>query len=270
MAQIFATDFGWSRNYPMLCKGEAHKALGLLFAWEGVLPKMIVDSVREMKLGEFAQKCKEASCHLQSTEPYSPWSNSAKYEIRELKKGAARKLTQSGAPRGLWRFVLEYQSYVHSHTADDINSLDGWVPETVASGETADISPFCEFGFWDWVKFQETGAPYPDNTLVLGKYLGPSIDVDSTMTQRIMKANGEIEDHLMVRPLTPKECVSAPLHQEREKFLEAIQWRWGEKTTVKDLGPDILNLVPDPENNDPWEDEDGPSFLELDDELFAA
>ena len=39
---------------------------------------------------------------------------------------------------------------------------------------------------------------------------------------------------------------------------------------VKDLGPDILNLVPDPENTDPWEDEDGPLFPKLDDELEAA
>ena len=45
---------------------------------------------------------------------------------------------------------------------------------------------------------------------------------------------------------------------------------WGPKTTVKDLGPDVLNLTPDPDNTDPWEDEDGPSFPELDDELEAA
>jgi hypothetical protein len=44
----------------------------------------------------------------------------------------------------------------------------------------------------------------------------------------------------------------------------------GPKTTVKDLGPDVVNLDPDPENLDPWEDEDGPSFPELDDELEAA
>jgi hypothetical protein len=52
--------------------------------------------------------------------------------------------------------------------------------------------------------------------------------------------------------------------------LEAIQGRWGKKTTVKDWGPDVLNLVPDPENNDPWEDKDGPSFPKLDDELITA
>eukprot|EP00804_Cyclotella_cryptica_P012541 CCRYP_019921-RA/>CCRYP_019921-RA protein AED:0.43 eAED:0.43 QI:0/-1/0/1/-1/1/1/0/150 len=117
MAQIFASDFGSSQCYPMTCKSEAHEALCLLFAREGVPPKMIVDGTKEMKMEEFARKCNEALCYLQSTEPYSPWSNSAKREIRELKKGAARKLTQSGAPQRLWYFALEYESYVRSHTA---------------------------------------------------------------------------------------------------------------------------------------------------------
>ena len=149
MVQIFVTDFGWSQSYPMSCKSQAHDALGLLFAWEGVPPKMIVVGAKEMKLGEFARKCKEATCYLRGTEPYSPWSNSTKHEISELKKGAARKLTRSGVPRRLWCFALEYKSYVRLHTAHDIYQLDGRVPETVVSGETADISPFCEFGFWD-------------------------------------------------------------------------------------------------------------------------
>jgi hypothetical protein len=108
MAQIFASDFGWSQSYPMSRKGKAHEALGLLFAWKGVPPKMIVDDAKEMKLGEFAWKCKEAHCYLRSMEPYSPWSNSAEHEIRELKKGAAPKLTRSGTPpRWMWCFALE-------------------------------------------------------------------------------------------------------------------------------------------------------------------
>ncbi len=98
---------------------------------------------------------------MQHTKPYYPLSNSAKHEIRELKKGAARKLTRSGVPRWLWCFVLEYESYVHSHTAHDIFQLDGHVPKTFVSDVTADISPFCEFGFWDWVKFREDGVAFP-------------------------------------------------------------------------------------------------------------
>ena len=112
-----------------------------------------------MKLGEFGRKCKEAHFYFQSTEPYSPWSNSTEHEIRELKKDTARKL-RSGTPLQLWCFALEYELYVHSKTAHDIFQLDGHVSETVVSGETADISPFCEFGFWDWVKFQEPESPF--------------------------------------------------------------------------------------------------------------
>ena len=100
-------------------------------------------------MGEFARKCKDITCYLHGTEPYSAWYNSTKHEIRELKKGTARKLTQSGAPRELWCFALEYESYVCLHTAHDIYQLDGNIPETVVLGKTADISPFCELGFWD-------------------------------------------------------------------------------------------------------------------------
>ena len=40
--------------------------------------------------------------------------------------------------------------------------------------------------------------------------------------------------------------------------------------TIKDLGPEVLNLVLDLENNEPWEYDDGPSFGKLDDELKDA
>ncbi|KAL7475156.1 hypothetical protein ACHAW6_001083 [Cyclotella cf. meneghiniana] len=171
----------------MSCKSQAHDALGLLFAREGVLLKMIVDNAKEMKLGEFARKCKEA--------------------IRELKKGAAGKLTWSGVPRWLRCFVLKYESYVCLHIAHDIYQLDCHVPKTVILGETADVSPFCEFGFSDWVKFKEDGVAFPDNQMVLGKYLGPSIDVGPAMTQHVMKANGEYEGQTTLHQLTPKELL---------------------------------------------------------------
>jgi hypothetical protein len=84
-----------------------------------------------------------------------------------------------------------------------------------------------------------------------------------------MMANGKFEDCSMVRALTSNECISAALFQ-KQQFLASIEEHWGPKTTVKDLGPDVLNLTPDPDNTDPWEDEDGPSFPNLDDELMAA
>ena len=76
IAQFFATNFGWSPSYPLPHKSQVYHALGLLFAREGVPSKMIVDGVKEMRLGEFAQKYK-------GTKPYSVQSCSTKYEIQE-------------------------------------------------------------------------------------------------------------------------------------------------------------------------------------------
>ncbi|KAL7475056.1 LOW QUALITY PROTEIN: hypothetical protein ACHAW6_000990 [Cyclotella cf. meneghiniana] len=93
---------------------------------------------------------------------------------------------------------------------------DGRVPETVVSDETANISPFCEFGFWDWVKFRDRGVVFPDDPLVLGNYLGASIDVGHAMMQRVMKANGKVEDRSTVRQLTPKERLARVLRTKRD------------------------------------------------------
>ncbi|KAL7475735.1 LOW QUALITY PROTEIN: hypothetical protein ACHAW6_001643, partial [Cyclotella cf. meneghiniana] len=204
-------NFGWSQSFPMSCKSQAHEALGLFFAQEGVLPKMIMDNAKEMKLGEFDRKCKKATPIC----PISPWPNSTKHEIRELKKGAARNLICSDVPRQLWCYALEYKSYVCSHTAHDINKLDGCVPETVVLGKTADISPFCEFGFWDFLR---PWVAFPENPLVLGKYLGPSIDVGPAMMQHVMKANGKVEDCSTVRQLTPKDKSILPCRRSRRHY----------------------------------------------------
>eukprot|EP00804_Cyclotella_cryptica_P009222 CCRYP_020309-RA/>CCRYP_020309-RA protein AED:0.34 eAED:0.42 QI:64/0/0/1/0/0.33/3/0/271 len=99
-------------------------------------------------------------------------------EIKELKKGAAWKLTWSGAPQRLWCFALEYELYVWLHTAHGIYHLDGHVPEMIVSGENADISPFCEFGVWDWVKFQDQGVAFPGNALELARVLHEKPDAD--------------------------------------------------------------------------------------------
>ncbi len=96
--------------------------------------------------------------------------------------------------RWLWCFLLDYKSYVHLHSAHDILQLDGQIPEMIILGKTADISPFCEFGFWDWIQFKEDGVTFSDDQMVLGKYLGPSIDVGPAIMQCVMKANGKYED----------------------------------------------------------------------------
>ena len=114
---------------------------------------MICDNARELVQGKFHQKLKEAVCHLKQLEPYTPWSNSAEREIKELKKGAGHKMLWSRAPKCWWNICFELEAYIRSNTAHDIYKLDGEVPKTVTSGETSDISQFCNLKWFEGVMF---------------------------------------------------------------------------------------------------------------------
>ena len=86
---------------------------------------------------------------MKQTEPFTPWWNETKREIKELKKSSSRKLIKSGIPKRLLDDCLELESYIRSNTANGIYKLDGEVPETIMSEEMSNINPFCEF---EWFK----------------------------------------------------------------------------------------------------------------------
>ena len=84
----------------------------LFFQWDGVSPAIIYDDAKEKILGEFNRKLKEVLYHLRQMEPFTPWSNTAKREIKKLKKESCRKLIKSGTPKGLFDDCLELESYI--------------------------------------------------------------------------------------------------------------------------------------------------------------
>ena len=204
----------------MRLKSEAHHALSLLFARDGVPPTMIVDGSKEQTQGKFRHKARQVDCHLRAIEPHSPWSNAAESAIRELKRGAGRKMVKSGAPRRLWDHCLELEALIRSNTALDIYELKGQVPETVMSGETSDISPFVELEWYQWLMFRDTGVSYPHDQEVLGRYLGPSVDTGPAMTAQILKSNGWVVHRSTYRALTADE-VQDPHHVRKRAEFDA-------------------------------------------------
>ena len=70
-AQVFCTQNGWSRAYPLKKEADAHEALSLLFQREGVSNTMISDGARALVMGYFKRKLKEAHVHLRQVEPHS-------------------------------------------------------------------------------------------------------------------------------------------------------------------------------------------------------
>jgi hypothetical protein len=132
-------------------KGEAHKTLSLLVHCDGVLPSMIAKSSKEQILGEFKSKLNDANCHLQQTEPYSPWMQAAEGCIRELKRGVSRLMIRTGSPKQLWDHCIILQALIPSFTTNSMYMTAGQVPETIRTGDTTNISRICQFGWYNWV-----------------------------------------------------------------------------------------------------------------------
>ena len=165
-------------------KSQAHETLSLLMARDGVPSVIVVDGSKEQVEGEFRRKCRQAGAHVRQTEPYTPWSQAAEGAIRELKKGVGREMVRSKAPKCLWDHCIEREAYVRSNTAHNVFGLDGQVPETMVSGETSDITTFAEFAWYEWVKFRDTAVSFPEDQVILGRDLGPAIDIGPAYTRR--------------------------------------------------------------------------------------
>ena len=258
MAQAYATSFGWARAHPMKRKGDAHETLSLVFQRDGVPPTMVTDDSKEQTKGEFRRKLKEADCHPRVTEPYSPWQQAAEGCIRELKRGSSRKMIKTGSPKCLWDHCLELEAYVRSCTSNDIYMTAGQVPETIMTGNTADISHIAEFGWYDWVMFRDNVPSFPDEKLILGRYLGPAIDTGSALTAKILKSNGVFVCRSTLRHLTDEELHS-PVHMDmRRQFDESIILHLGPAAMPQDFPAE--DLTPDPtyyDDTDPADPEYG-------------
>jgi hypothetical protein len=70
-AQIFCTDFGFVRAFPLKKEKEAHEALSLLLHRDGVPNAMVMDGAKAQVEGKFRRKLRDAGCHIKQTEPHT-------------------------------------------------------------------------------------------------------------------------------------------------------------------------------------------------------
>jgi len=230
--------------YPLRSRGEAHEGLSLMFARDGVPHTMITDYSLEQAGGAFKRKCKEVHCRLKHTEPYTPWSNAAEGTIRELKRGVAHKMCATRCPKALWDDCLELEAFIRSNTASASYRLQGEVPETLISGETADISEIAEFGWYQWGMFRDSSQPFPDERFILGRYLGPSTDIGPAMTAKILMSNGQVVHWSTFRALNQYELESEEHKTARHTFTEQVNRKLGDVASIDDYAGDPDYEIP--------------------------
>ena len=134
----------------------------------------------------------------------------------------------------------------------------------MVSGETADISPFAEYKWYEWVMFRDTSVSFPEDYMVRGQDLGPAIDIGPAMSRKIIKQNGQIVYRSTVRSLTPDEIADPIRIKERDEFDEALKSALGEPLTEEDLAGDPDYETPELEPYDDKDDRKTPLVQDID------
>ena len=115
------------------------------------------------------------------------------------------------------------------NTANSHEGLKGKTPETFVSSETADISEFANFGWYDWIMFLDTTVSYPGSKPQLGRYYGPAYEIGPAMTAKILKGNGEYAYRLILRGLTDIEKKYPVIERLMVKFNQRVAEKLGKK-----------------------------------------
>jgi hypothetical protein len=89
------------------------------------------------------------------------------------------------------------------------------------TGETADISSLCKFEWFQWVWFRDEKALYPEDSRVLGRYLGPSKSIGPAMCMHILKSNSRVIQRTTVGPLTQAKLATDSIKSQLSSFMHA-------------------------------------------------
>ena len=157
---------------------------------------------------------------------------------------------ETNAPEVLWDYGLEWCALVRSHTAHNIRSLDGRVPATRVTGDTADISHLAEFGWYDWVWFvehktsdgqEETREP-SNQRKRLGRYLGNAENVGSAMCGTVLTEKATTLDRTSIIPLSLAEKNSDDIKARKETFQSRLAAKLKDRIAGMKSGKDPIAM----------------------------
>ena len=126
-------------------KINSHNSAKRLFNNDGVPPKIVMGGTREQVMGKSKDFCQDATVQVQRIEYNTPWENRAEGAVRQNKIDARRATNKQACPARLWDYCSELQEKIRCHTMHDIPTINGQVPETMVTGNTADISELVGF-----------------------------------------------------------------------------------------------------------------------------
>lgn len=271
-AQVYVTDFEWTKVYPIKSKKEAPYTLDLLHKEYGVFHTIVSDNAPELIHGDFARKARKAGAILHPIEAHTPNQNRAESAIRELKRLCRRAMVATASPAVLWDHCFQLYAEIRSHTAMNLMNLYGDVPHTVLVGDTADISHLCQFAWYDPVWYIDIKDPLENKKIA--RYLGPSHYVGDRMASKILAPTGRVLVRSSVFPITPEESILPSVQEKVKEYSEQLKNALGERIKAMTMEPedkedeDIITPDFEPYQDETQVDISMPEADDMDDETF--
>ena len=158
--------------------------------------------------------------HLSS--PRRPNEQPAEGCIHIIKTRWYRIMMKRNVPLHFWDYRLVWIFETCNISVSSLRYANGCTPLEIITGETPDVSEYTDFGFYDWVTYQEKAGL---GELSLGRWLGVSHKVGNLMSYWICTPSCVVISCVMVQRLTYAEQKTYEWNQRMQAFDESIKKR---------------------------------------------
>lgn len=240
MMQLFVSDKGFVKVYPMKSTSDYPKALKLFAKDVGAPEVLVADPHRAQTSKEVKDFCNQIGTVLRILEQSTQFANRAELYIGLLKNAIRLDMRETHSPLVLWDYCAERRADIFTLTARDLFQLNGTNPYTATFGEEGDISALCQFDWYQWVYFYDDSsvAQFPFPKALLGRCLGPAKNEGNEMTMWVLKQNGKVVPRRTLKALTAEQM--APSNeveaQKRADFDASIREKLGDSFTLPPNG----------------------------------
>ena len=223
-ANVF-TQGKFTKVVPMTSRADAGKSLVEFTDDVGIPENLITDGAGEFtgKNTEFVKEARRMRIRMFTTEQGRKTQNhAAEREIGFLAKRWKLRMTKRKVPKRLWDFGLIYEAELLSRMARGEDRRTGY---ELVTGQTADISEWLDFEFYDlvWWLDRPTKPDFTDYTRRLARWLGVSHRVGSDLCYWLITESGKIISKTSVEHVTRNDYLQEDLKKEIEEFNERLE-----------------------------------------------
>ena len=203
-------------------KRKAGDALRLFCQEFGVPKRLTFDGSKEQGQSgtEFMKQTRTHSIDYHISEANLINQNPVEGVITELRRKLYRVMVRRRVPRDLWGYGIRWVSETTSLTHSSSGKLEGAIPITQVAGETADISEYIDFGFYEQVWFKDNAGASPFEP---GRWLGVSHRAGRLMCYQALTQRGTVISRSTIQLVTNIEKNTAEVKETFQKFDEAIR-----------------------------------------------